>query len=164
MPEGLFAFLAVKGAYLEGAVLFNGSSQVTDLSVKLYAAGSLVKTHSYSLDYFSGGKSAFDLSNRAVFKCKLYHFSFSFASKYFFKSFQTETGGMPLLENILFFNHRSKHPLLMYEFSEMIYILLLEAVLQAVQTAFPDILLLSSRRKAPRFQDISLLGKAYRPM
>ena len=67
VPEGLLAVLGIKGAYLKGAVLFNGSAQVAYNAVQLYAAGSLVQSHADALDYFSSGNSALGFSYGAVF-------------------------------------------------------------------------------------------------
>ncbi len=69
VPKGLFALVAVEGHYLKGAVLINSSAQVADLTVQLYAAGGLVKSHTYALYHLRGGHCGFDLLYGAVFQC-----------------------------------------------------------------------------------------------
>ena len=67
MPEGLFAVECIEGADLKLAVAVDDSADVLYFAVYLYAAGSLVKTHSYALDDLCGRLCGLYLTHAAVF-------------------------------------------------------------------------------------------------
>ena len=78
VPECFLTFFAVEGHDFKCTVMVDDGTQVTDLSVQLDTAGSLVQPHADALNDFCRSCRSFQFPNAAVFQCQFDHDPSSF--------------------------------------------------------------------------------------